>query len=129
MTNEPTTLSDPPRRGRRWLTVTVLAPSLALVVLLVLFLGKRDAQVRDAVDRLQPGMTRAEAMALLNPAGAVRTRDEKPGVPYIFYGVDEFVIVRMEPDGDEVRVKEIEHLPDRGPVWERLRRRVESRFR
>jgi hypothetical protein len=109
-----------------WLAAVVV---LLLVFGLLAFLLRGDARLRQAVALLGPGMTQQEVEEVLRPVDHVRIPASGGEVRYLLYGVDEFVTVILEQDGETARVSRVEHMPDAGPWWERLRRRWEHRFR
>jgi hypothetical protein len=65
---------------------------------------------------------------LIVPLMLLRQGDSRV-VEYLFYGVDEFITVVLQPDGTTKRVVNVVHVPDQGSPRERYRRRLEDRMR
>jgi len=123
-------MSNNTRPPLRWLLLLAIIIGIAFCAFAVLVL-RRDGGVDQAVRQLRPGMSQAEVRALLKPLRAdmmKKEQNQKEGY-YFLRGTDEFIIVVMEKDGEDFRVREVKHLPDLGPWWERLRRNWEGRFR
>src|SRR6516225_6572516 len=91
---------------KRWGLLAVIA---ALVVIVSLFgvMHQRDSAVARAVSQLQPGMTDAEVQQILEPVRNARLASRKGADAYVFYGIDEFVTVVMERDGEASRVARV----------------------
>jgi hypothetical protein len=115
-------------KPRRWVLVAV-GIAVLLLLLLVGFLWRGDDAARQAVAQVHPGMTVEEVRQILRPVcGVVRSMPLGGGEEgFMFYSVDELVLVYL--DRERTTVTRIEHEPDDGPLWERLRRRWENRFR
>jgi hypothetical protein len=117
------------QKRRYWIWIPV-----ALVLLLVLasahFLRRDAEQVRLAVKRLGPGMTRPEVDDILRSIHEDVPMQSSTGqVEFLFYSVDEFVKIAMDKPGADGRVIHIEHMPDTDFTWDHLRRRCESSLR
>jgi hypothetical protein len=91
---------------------------------------RRNAVVDQALSQLRPGLTQPEVRAILKPLRAdVMMRGNPNEGEYLVRGTDEFIIVVMDGDAEDARVREVKHMPDLGPWWERARRNWEARFR
>jgi hypothetical protein len=114
-------------KPRRWVW---MAAGIAVLLLLLLagILRRGDDAIRYAVAQLQPGMTVEEVRQVLRPVfGVVSTIQLRRGEEgFVFYSVDEWVLVYL--DHERAAVTRIEHEPDLGPWWQRLRRRWHHRF-
>jgi hypothetical protein len=103
--------------------------ALALLAFLVSFVQRRDSSVAQALEQLKPGMTEAEVQQVLQPVRHAKLPTKQGSSAYTFYGFGEFVTVVMEKDGEDGRIAQVVHEPDEGPLWDRLRRAWERRFR
>src|SRR5262249_1903107 len=115
------------RRLRWGVLAGVVAMSLFTVLFVVLL--RRDWAIGQAVDRLQPGMTEAEVQQVLKGVRHAKLATPEGDPAYLFYGTDEFVTVVLHDEDGTPRVVRVEHAPDDGPGWDRMRRRWENRLR
>jgi len=109
-----------------------IVAGIVLLVLLAAFLmyvRNREVALDKAVTEIQPGMADADVQELLASIrhAKVKCLNGSPG--YLFYGFDEFVTVEMESTDHGDRVAKINHSPDEGPYWDRVRRSWERRLR
>jgi hypothetical protein len=113
------TLARPSGRRRRWvLGIGVLALVLSLVVAMLGVVHRSDLAAEQTAQQLQPGMTRFEARQILKDlpyVDAVRKGDGE----LFFYGNGEWVFLTIQQN----RVTRVEHQPDDGPAWDRMRRK------
>jgi hypothetical protein len=108
----------------------VLATLVALIAFLFYLRHREDLAIAQIVEQLQPGMTDSEVQRVLGPMHRSHmVTAEGNNLCYIIYGLDEFIIIVMEEDGESMRVQKVIHKPDLGPWWERFRRKWESRLR
>lgn len=115
-------------RRLRWGVMAVVA-GLALLAFIFSFVHRRDSAVAQAIDQLQPGMTAAEVQQVLRPVRHAQLPTRAGNSAYTFYGFDGFITVVMEKAGEDTRVAKVVHERDEGPLWDRLRRDWERRFR
>jgi hypothetical protein len=119
-------------RPRYWKVRIALGLALAAILFVVGLVGLvwwSDDRVARIVDQLQPGMADGAVQQLLTPVRYYKGKSPAGNDAYVFYGIDEFVTVVMEKDGNEERIARVDHDPDRGPYWDRMRRSWERRAR
>jgi len=115
-------------RSLRW-EITAGVVALAVLACLFGFVRRRDSAVAQAMVQLRPGMTEAEVQELLLTVRHARLPTPQGTTAYTFYGFDEFVTVVMDGDGEDTHVAKLVHEPDEGPLWDRVRREWDRRFR
>jgi hypothetical protein len=127
-------VTDTAQRRLRRLIWGVLILGTALGILMILA-TRRAALVGQALRQIQPGLPNAEVRALLKPLRAdfLSRRPNQAGGEnfYSLRGVDEWVEIEMEYDKDKdgLCVRQVVHMPDGGPWWERMRRNLHELFR
>jgi hypothetical protein len=121
-------MSTSSNRPLRWGVIGGVA-ALALIAVIIFLLHQKDSAVAVALDQLQPGMTDVEVEQVLKPVSHFKVATKQGTSDYTFYGLDGFVTVVMEKDGESSRVSKVIRQPDLGPWWERFRRKWESRLR
>jgi hypothetical protein len=121
-------MSTSSNRPLRWGVIAGVA-ALALLAVIIFLLQRKDSAVAEALDQLQLGMTDAEVEQVLKPVNHFKMPTKQGTSDYTFYGLDGFVTVVMEKDGESSRVSKVVRRPDLGPPWERFRRKWESRLR
>ena len=114
-------MTEPSNGRRRWvIRVAVLVLVLSLLAVLVGYVHRSDLVVEQATEQLYAGMTRLEAREILKGVPHVDAVHKGDGELF-FYGKDEFVFLKIELN----RVTRIEHQPDDGPAWDRMRRKCD----
>jgi hypothetical protein len=121
-------MNEPSNRRLRWGYLAIFAV-LALIACVIFLLQRKDSEVAEAIDKLQPGMTAAEVQEILKPVHHFEMPRKQGTSESTFYALDGFLTIVMEKDGDNARLTRVVHQPDGGPWWERLRRKWESRLR
>jgi hypothetical protein len=99
------------------------------VAALVGLIWMSDSRMEAIVAQLEPGVADADVQRLLEPVRYYKAKITPANEAYVFYGIDGFVYVVMEKTGDEMRVARVDHNPDTGPLWDRLRRSWERRMK
>jgi hypothetical protein len=118
------------RAGLRWALAAGVFLLIAILTVPLMLLRQGDSRIEQAVSNLQVGMTDGEVQQTLKPiTTTARIINNDGEVEYLFYGVDEFITVVLQPDGTTKRVVNVVHVPDQGSPPERYRRRLEDRMR
>jgi len=122
-------MSESWRRKMSWRVITIIAV-VALIEFPINMRYREDSRIAQIVSQLRPGMTDSEVQRVLGPMHrSHKVTAEGNNLCYIFYGLDEFVTIVMEGDGEDMRVQAVVRKPDLGPWGERIRRKWEWRLR